>query len=112
MTTASLYLHFTSREHAALIVEQGVLLPCSFIETLDGPAVFAVALEGGEFVPEAQLTRLGRPHTRNCAVLFAARDPDEVYPEEVVWHTDGGLVLEDAVAVDIEDAIAALNKEV
>lgn len=79
------YLHFTDQEGAKAISESGELWQGSF-----GPkgAVFAVA-EGASFVPQVQMTTLGRAKSRNAVVVFTTDFlPDYAMPEEVMWHMD------------------------
>lgn len=77
------YLHFTDLEGAKAISESGELWQSSY-----GPkgAVFAV-VEGSAFVPEVQMSSLGRAKSRNAVVVFETDHlPDYAVPEEVMWH--------------------------
>jgi len=79
------YLHFTDLEGAKAISGSGQLWQSSY-----GPkgAVFAV-IEGGAFVPNVQMSNLGRAKSRSAVVVFETKLlPDNAFPEEVMWHVN------------------------
>lgn len=99
------YVHFTSLEDAKKIVESGQLWQASF-----GPAgsVFAV-VQGGSFVPNVQMTGMGRPKIRSAAVVFETDYlPDVAFPEEVMWHMDS-LPIKNAKIVSPKEGASLLN---
>lgn len=77
------YLHFTDLAGAKAISASGELWQSSY-----GPAgaVFAV-VEGSHFVPDVQMSSMGRAKSRNAVVVFETDLlPDYAMPEEVMWH--------------------------
>jgi len=119
------FVHFTSPEDAAQIVESGMLWGCSYLRCVSktkvdeyGHAVadanmapvFAVAV-GGIHVPGVQLSVGGRTQDLTAAVLFECDEmPDFIAPEEVVWDRSlAGLVITDPVVVTAEEAIECLD---
>lgn len=108
-----MFIHFTCREHAEVIVESLRLLPCSYLGSfVEGMApAYGIAV-GGAYVPSVQRSPLGRSDTMDTAVLFTtSAAPKWICPEEVVWDVpeDGALALEEATIVSLEDAIACLD---
>lgn len=80
MNNKQIYLHLTDKEGALGIRDSKTLWSSSIIE-----GVYAIA-KGGRFVPEVQMTRLGRAKSRLIAVYFTTPIlPDYCTPEECVW---------------------------
>lgn len=110
-----MYIHFTSKEHADIIVGMMLLLPCSYLGSMtEGYApVYAVSVDNGEYVPGTQQPGFGRTAERDYAVIFTT-DDEPVWEEieETVWDVpeNDGLVLTDAAVVTAEDAISLLKK--
>lgn len=115
MVIPDLFIHFTNERDAQAIITSGVLLLSRTIED----AVYAAPV-GGSNVPTVQhacrteagdfLTNDTNPECRAAAVLFAAYDdPDEVFPEEAIWHRTEPLELAEAILLTAEEAEALLD---
>lgn len=107
MEMPTTFVHFTSKAHAALIVESMTLLLSRTISN----AVYAAAV-GGKYVPGVQRGGGGidAVNAREVAVLFTANiAPDTVFVEEVIWHRDTPLTLVDAMVIDHDEAVALLD---
>ena len=103
-----MYIYYTSLEDCQKIVSSMQLLPCTYLEGIDGENLFFAVEVGGACVPEVQHSHKGR----EAAVLFTTEvDPTWAEPEEVRWqpHADS-LQLSEAVIVSAEDADAVLTK--
>lgn len=97
------YVHFTSLEHAKEIQNSQRLKASTILV-----GVFAVAV-GGSHVPGVQLTKLGRPQSRDYAVVFSAKElPDVAFPEEVIWHLPY-INIHDVEIVPASEAVKLLD---
>lgn len=99
------YVHFTDLKGAEAILDSGMLWQSSY-----GPAgaVFAV-VEGGHWVPNVQLSSLGRAKNRTVALVFTTQHlPDYAMPEEVMWHMDN-LPIDVVDIIDLNEAKSLLN---
>lgn len=99
------YIHFTDWKGAEAILDSGVLWQASY-----GPAgaIFAV-VEGGSWVPNVQLSSMGRAKNRTVALVFTTKYlPDYAMPEEVMWHMDK-LPINVIDIIDLNAAKTILN---
>lgn len=99
------YIHFTDYKGAEAILDSGVLWQASY-----GPAgaIFAV-VEGGHWVPNVQMSSLGRAKNRTVAIVFTTKYlPDYAMPEEVMWHMEK-LPIDIVDIIDAQEAKSMLN---
>lgn len=111
-TTPQVYIHLTDKQGALGIQKTKTLWSSSIVE-----GVYAVAV-GGTFVPDVQMTRLGRAKSRLTAVYFTTPLlPDYCTPEECVWkHSEIPVtIVKIANALqarrDLDDSLGVLNKD-
>ena len=87
------FVHFTTRDRAAEIMESGRLLMRPPYKKFGIDAVAAVSTVWGSFVPGVQITHIDSDKRDLVGVVFQTRTMPEVgYPEEVLWKQDVVLV--------------------
>ena len=87
------FVHFTTRDRAAEIIESGRLLMRPPYKKFGIDAVAAVSTVWGSFVPGVQTTHIDSDKRDLVGVVFQTRVMPEVgYPEEVLWKQDVVLV--------------------
>jgi len=111
-TSPQVYIHLTDKQGALGIQKTKTLWASSIVE-----GVYAVAV-GGTFVPDVQMTRLGRAKSRLTAVYFTTPLlPDYCTPEECVWkHSEIPVtIVKIANALqarrDLDSSLGVLNKD-
>jgi hypothetical protein len=87
------FVHFTTRDRAAEIMESGRLLMRPPYKKFGIDAVMAVSTVWGSFVPGVQTTHIDSDLRDLVGVVFQTRTMPKVgYPEEVLWKQDVVLV--------------------
>ncbi len=87
------FVHFTTRDRAAEIMESGRLLMRPPYKKFGIDAVAAVSTVWGSFLPGVQTTHIDSDKRDLVGIVFQTRTMPEVgYPEEVLWKKDVVLV--------------------
>jgi hypothetical protein len=87
------FVHFTTRNRAAEIMESGRLLMRPPYKKFGIDATAAVSVVWGSFLPGVQTTHIDADKSDLVGVVFQTKVMPEVgYPEEVLWKQDVVLV--------------------
>lgn len=102
------FVHFTLKERADAIIENGRLLMNPPYEKYGTDAVNAISTVWGQYVPGTQHTHIEGRQGELVAVKFTTKTlPTHGYVEEVVWKDD--VVFEQAEIISKDDAVKLLN---